>query len=258
MCRLCFWINLFHPGIVEVCVHPFFYLVLCFDSLCPLIVAHQCRRRNDHIATHKYSQDLGNDLAWSHRYFLDQARKKGIYFFEPYNCCDSPEKAIQKIDSSSKIKWQFTVIPKYFSEKDLCKYTAQIFISAAKKSACQKRKLSLRSLYLYKNQVTSASARPHTILNGPHTRLLLLIQYPIMIRQKTVSTISPKNAHSFQPLTYISTAKKLSAVLSLHNPQTVPVQCLHFQKPPHPFHTWGVLPFFLLQLDFFLAVPVLL
>ena len=33
---------------------------------------------------------------------------------------------------------------------------------------------------------------------------------------------------------------------------------LHFQKPPHPFHTWGVLPFFLLQLDFFLALPVLL
>ena len=31
MCRLRFRINLFHPGIVEVCVHPFFYLVLCFD-----------------------------------------------------------------------------------------------------------------------------------------------------------------------------------------------------------------------------------
>lgn len=139
MCRLCFWINLFHPGIVEVCVHPFFYLVLCFDSLCPLIVAHQRRGRNDHITAHKYSQNPGNDLAWSHRYFLDQARKKGIYFFEPYNCCDSPEKAIQKIDPSSKIKWQFTVIPKYFSEKNLCKYTAQIFISTAKKSTCQKK-----------------------------------------------------------------------------------------------------------------------
>lgn len=140
MCRLRFRINLFHPGIVEVCVHPFFYLVLCFDSLCPLIVAHQLRGRNDHITAHKYSQDPGNDLAWSHRYFLDQARKKGIYFFEPYNCCDSPEKTIQKIDPSFKIKWQFTVIPEYFSEKDFCKYTAQIFISTAKKSTCQKKK----------------------------------------------------------------------------------------------------------------------
>ena len=38
------------------------------------------------------------------------------------------------------------------------------------------------------------SARPHTTLNGPHTRLERLIQTPAVTLQKTVSTMSPRNA----------------------------------------------------------------
>ena len=37
-------------------------------------------------------------------------------------------------------------------------------------------------------------ARPQTMLNGPQTRLLRLIQTPAVMRQKMVSTISPKKA----------------------------------------------------------------
>ena len=47
---------------------------------------------------------------------------------------------------------------------------------------------------MYKSDVATTIARPHTILNGPHTTLLLLIQYPIVIRQNIVSIKSPANA----------------------------------------------------------------
>ena len=42
--------------------------------------------------------------------------------------------------------------------------------------------------------VASASARPHTTLKGPHTRLDRLIHTPAVTRQKMVSTTSPRNA----------------------------------------------------------------
>ena len=42
--------------------------------------------------------------------------------------------------------------------------------------------------------VASTSARPHTTLNGPQTRLERLIQTPAVTRQNTVSTMSPRNA----------------------------------------------------------------
>ena len=48
------------------------------------------------------------------------------------------------------------------------------------------------SLSLYRSTVAKTMANPHTILKGPQTRLLLLIQTPAVIRQKMVSTKSPR------------------------------------------------------------------
>lgn len=64
-------INLFHSGIVEVCIHPLFYLILCFNALCTLVIAYQCYRRNNNVTTHKDSQYPGNDFSWFYRYFFN-------------------------------------------------------------------------------------------------------------------------------------------------------------------------------------------
>ena len=37
---------MFHSGIVKMCIHPFFYLILCRYSLCTLIITYQCYRGN--------------------------------------------------------------------------------------------------------------------------------------------------------------------------------------------------------------------
>ena len=57
-----------------------------------------------------------------------------------------------------------------------------------------KMTLSLLSALLRSSTVESTSAKPHTTLNGPHTRLERLIQMPAVTRQNSVSTMSPKNA----------------------------------------------------------------
>ena len=49
-------------------------------------------------------------------------------------------------------------------------------------------------LLLNRRVVTKAMASPHTMLKGPHTTLLRLIQTPTVRRQNMVSTISPKKA----------------------------------------------------------------
>ena len=49
------------------------------------------------------------------------------------------EKTIQEINSSSQIKRKLTVIPEYFSEKNLGKHTAQVFIGTPEECACQKK-----------------------------------------------------------------------------------------------------------------------
>lgn len=66
--------------------------------------------------------------------------KKRIKTFHPDYRSESPEKAIQKVNSAAQIKWNFTVIPEHSPKNHLGEDTADILISSSQQRSVNKNK----------------------------------------------------------------------------------------------------------------------
>lgn len=87
---------------------------------------------------------------------------------KPDHSRDSPEKAVQKIDSAAQIKRKLTVVPKYFSKKNLCKHTAKILITTAKQCSHHKKKtVTVVFIFIKKQCYKSQCQSPHNAEQSP-------------------------------------------------------------------------------------------
>ena len=63
-----------------------------------------------------------------------QPEKARIEQFDPHDCSNPPEEAVEKIDPAAQVERDLAVIPEDLSEYEFGKYAAHIFVGAAEES----------------------------------------------------------------------------------------------------------------------------
>ena len=141
---LCVGIDLLHFLIIEVCVYDLFPSAVGGGAAGPFAVSDQCGRGDQDIRRHEYDQDPGCYVSCNLRDLLYPAGKVRIKSFDPDNSGNSPEEAVEKIDSSAQVKGDLAVIPEYLSKYEFCKNTADVFIGSSKKGSDEKESAGRR------------------------------------------------------------------------------------------------------------------
>ena len=133
------WIYSFHSLVSEMGIEEFCNCIRIAESIrigMSGCVSGQCGSRYQHVEYHEYNHNITEHRTDFYRNLLNQSRKPWVDQLQPYHSSNSPEKAIEQIDSATQVKGESTVIPEYSTKDQFSEHTTQIFISTTKKCAC--------------------------------------------------------------------------------------------------------------------------
>ncbi len=131
----CVGVDFFHSGVGKTGVDELFYGVCCRFIVGSLVVAGEGQSGDDDVGDHEYDQNPGDDGSLFHRDFFDLTGDQGVEFFQPYDSGDSPEEAVQEVDTASEVEGDVAVVPEDFSEDDFGEYAAEVFVRAAEEGS---------------------------------------------------------------------------------------------------------------------------